>query len=640
MMKAMYRNCLGVLLAAVLTMCGLVPASAQNTHPDDEIWYTSSNDEIIEPYNTSSISSNTYQNGMGVIKFQTSITEVHESLFVQCEELTSVILPNSVTTIKPSAFLGCTNLTSITLSDNLASIGSHAFNSCTNLTSITLPNSVESIGNFAFSGCSRLTSITLPDKVKNIGDGVFSNCTYLQSLTIGNSVSEIGEQAFFMCNRLRAIYVYRTTPPALGTGAFSDVNTSGNNASVYVPETETDDYAGWGGLTDIVGLSITEYEELANMTISNARDNVRLTAADEDKVNTYVSQINAITEMSDASLAAILDAQTAALAVIGFQKAKDSAIAELQNYISSNVSGVNIDPYIDRIRNAVSEGIIASVVIEAKAAIDKQIENARRFTLGGTTCLLSERNDEYYIDELKFDDGLDYQSEFTFEVENLKYARNLSPSNGTWQCWYVPFDMTLESYVLEKIDAAEVAGILLDGEGKTIVAFRKMDEGEIMKANTPYVIRQKDTRTGFLELNLGHVTLYPSQETTFTMQSAYDDFEIGGNYQARKNNGYWYTLNTSGDFQLMKSGLTLKAQRFWLTFEERSDGPYYHGEADAPIRDSIDMMVLGDEYGPTEVRGMQYVPSADGIYNLQGQRVTTIESGRMYIVNGKKYIAE
>ena len=99
-MKAMYRNCLGVLLAAVLTMCGLVPASAQNTHPDDEIWYTSSNDEIIEPYNTSSISSNTYQDGMGVIKFEASITQVPESLFEQCEKLTSVILPNSVTTIK------------------------------------------------------------------------------------------------------------------------------------------------------------------------------------------------------------------------------------------------------------------------------------------------------------------------------------------------------------------------------------------------------------------------------------------------------------------------------------------------------------------------------------------------------------
>ena len=104
----MNKNCLGVLLAAVLTLCWLMPASAQDTPPGDEIWYTSSNDEIIDidPNNTSSISSNTYQDGMGVIKFQTSITEVPETLFEQCEELTSVILPNSVTTIKSSAFMG------------------------------------------------------------------------------------------------------------------------------------------------------------------------------------------------------------------------------------------------------------------------------------------------------------------------------------------------------------------------------------------------------------------------------------------------------------------------------------------------------------------------------------------------------
>lgn len=46
---------------------------------NDEIWYTSSDGNIVTPYRTSSlpeIVSNTYSDGKGVIKFATDVTSI------------------------------------------------------------------------------------------------------------------------------------------------------------------------------------------------------------------------------------------------------------------------------------------------------------------------------------------------------------------------------------------------------------------------------------------------------------------------------------------------------------------------------------------------------------------------------------
>ncbi len=46
---------------------------------NDEIWYTSSNSQIVNPYYTSSlpeIDTNTYSDGKGVIKFKTNVTSI------------------------------------------------------------------------------------------------------------------------------------------------------------------------------------------------------------------------------------------------------------------------------------------------------------------------------------------------------------------------------------------------------------------------------------------------------------------------------------------------------------------------------------------------------------------------------------
>ena len=55
----------------------------------------------------------------------------------------------------------------------VTSIGDFAFVDCNDLTSITIPNSITRIGDFAFTGCTGLTSITITDGVTSIGQYAF-----------------------------------------------------------------------------------------------------------------------------------------------------------------------------------------------------------------------------------------------------------------------------------------------------------------------------------------------------------------------------------------------------------------------------------------------------------------------------------
>ena len=108
------------------------PVQASN-----EIWYTSSDGNIVTPYATNvfgaNIVSNTYENGKGIITFDGPVTSIGEMAFIWCESLTSVIIPNGVTSIGMNAFGECYFLTSVTIPDSVTSIGDEAFYYCSSL---------------------------------------------------------------------------------------------------------------------------------------------------------------------------------------------------------------------------------------------------------------------------------------------------------------------------------------------------------------------------------------------------------------------------------------------------------------------------------------------------------------------------
>ncbi|MEE1220321.1 MAG: leucine-rich repeat domain-containing protein [Bacteroidales bacterium] len=135
-----------------------------------------------------------------------NVTSIEYNAFVNCNVLTSVVIPNSVTSIGDNAFMGCGSLSSVTIGENVTSIGSSAFKVCLSLTSISIPNSVTTIGNNIFEACGRLETVTIGSGLTAISNHAFSECVLLETVTFnGSNLTSIGSWAFNNCKALENI---------------------------------------------------------------------------------------------------------------------------------------------------------------------------------------------------------------------------------------------------------------------------------------------------------------------------------------------------------------------------------------------------------------------------------------------------
>ena len=217
--------------------------------PTNEIWYTSTDGEIVEPYDATvfgaNIISNSYETGQGVITFDGPVTEIGRYAFSgrsyissSGRRLLSIKIPNSVKVIGYEAF-SYSRLENIELGTGVTKIEDWAFSDCQYLTSLTIPNSVEEIGSSiyhkvngghkmtAFYGkfasednrclivdgelnsfaSVGLTEYTIPEGVTSIGDRAFIYCYNLTNIVIPDGVTSIGMYAFSQCSSLTSITI-------------------------------------------------------------------------------------------------------------------------------------------------------------------------------------------------------------------------------------------------------------------------------------------------------------------------------------------------------------------------------------------------------------------------------------------------
>ena len=141
-----------------------------------------------------------------------SVTEIGSQAFYRCKSLTAITLSKSVTEIGYSAFAGCSSLTTINIPEDskLTKICFNAFASCVSLTTIILPESITKIEYEAFEGCSSLTAINIPENVSEIGFKTFAECSSLKEVIIdnGNEMLSLGANSFDGCP-LESVYLGR-----------------------------------------------------------------------------------------------------------------------------------------------------------------------------------------------------------------------------------------------------------------------------------------------------------------------------------------------------------------------------------------------------------------------------------------------
>lgn len=180
-----------------------------------------------------------------------------QKLFVNDEQVKSLVIPAGTPEIRPYAFYNCTTLESVEPDEELLSIGTQAFFDCTGIRELTIPCNVAEIGSRAFSTTNsynnKLTALTFVDgtspieiaddafrapqslvwgrpmecmnlatgSLRNltignvageIPDAMFKGASYLNTLTLGSSITAIGNEAFRNC-RLSEVVL----PPSVET---------------------------------------------------------------------------------------------------------------------------------------------------------------------------------------------------------------------------------------------------------------------------------------------------------------------------------------------------------------------------------------------------------------------------------------
>ena len=174
------------------------------TPPDNEIWYTSTDGEVV-PYATdestgNEVVSNTYSDGKGIVKFAGNLEVVDKEAFYYQPRLATVTLPERVTKIDVSAFYACYGLEEVNLGGSVQIIAEMAFYNC-RFPEIQLPPSLVAIGASSFAFNYYLQRIHLPESVVRLGyvnggyyyfyDNPFAGCLSLQEFS-GSFASDDG----------------------------------------------------------------------------------------------------------------------------------------------------------------------------------------------------------------------------------------------------------------------------------------------------------------------------------------------------------------------------------------------------------------------------------------------------------------
>ncbi|NCZ53125.1 MAG: fibronectin type III domain-containing protein, partial [Verrucomicrobia bacterium] len=112
-----------------------------------------------------------------------------------------------------------------------------------------LPDGLIEIGDSTFKNCTGLTSLSLPESLTKIGASAFEGCAGLTSLKLVKSVTDLGGSSFKNCTGLSSVFFERSTPPTVGSGAFT--GTAAGASGYYYAG-----YSGWSTTSSLGGLTM------------------------------------------------------------------------------------------------------------------------------------------------------------------------------------------------------------------------------------------------------------------------------------------------------------------------------------------------------------------------------------------------
>ena len=244
-------------------------------------------------------------------------------------------------------------------------------------------------------------------------------------------------------------------------------------------------------------------------------------------------------------------------------------------------------------------------------------------------------------------DDAPYNSPVDFTAPTLNYTRDYLGADQ-WQAVYVPFETQATDWTGNGITVASINNFheyeKEDGSGyETVLEVKKATSGEF-EANTPYLLRTNDS--GSKTITINNAKLHKSESKTYYCMSMTRKYDFTGIYTPQSGLGQdgvsvaVYALNKKGCIAPLNPSTEVGAQRWYLTVSNRNGSNMSQASKSRSI--NIDEVGAG---ATTAIEGIQVITnneadktSLNGIYDLQGRKLSKEPTQGFYIKNGKKHV--
>lgn len=311
-----------------------------------------------------------------------TVTELAGSIFEDCGDLTSVVLPSTITSVDGNAFRNCPNLQYVKSYVDIY-YDETLIAAPVNATEFELAMGYNSIHRNAFKFTENLTKLTLP-----------------------RSLTEIGENAFVGCKALKDIYAYSKKVPSTPSNAFDGISKS--TITVHVYESALNSFKeSWG--EEFTYVTMPDPQQIS-LTVNVEEWGTLRTLIDEKvaEQNSTIYDVVGITvtgNVSDDDLSLLSEMCTDLYSLttidLGGASLQDNCIYRDKFYDRDKLTSIVLPETLERIESSAFKDCdgLTSIYIPASVTSirDHAFENCRNLaTVTGMESLLDSSWDPFY----------------------------------------------------------------------------------------------------------------------------------------------------------------------------------------------------------------------------------------------------
>lgn len=228
-------------------------------------------------------------------------------------------------------------------------------------------------------------------------------------------------------------------------------------------------------------------------------------------------------------------------------------------------------------------------------------------------------------------------------VKGVNTTLTKNYTNTGWNSFFVPFDFTLTEEMLNHFEFATLYAIALEnGNGSSVISYKKMKAGDKIAAFFPCLIKAK--ATGEQKLYFGDVD-YKSNVTSKDCSSItelYTFYPVMENTYIAAKHGYYLKSEQNSFVYNIHPEAYLPPLTYYMTIQDRGDMSYIVPANGGASKAKICVIGENEPTGITDL--VDDAANASGkVYNLQGVVVGNTTEGLpkgVYIKNGRKIIVK